>query len=319
MEYLDGLAPRGVPEGGTTYDVWDFPGAFVYSATLYLATLRTMQALAAAIEPGRAAAYETRWAACARRLDEDLWDDRGFFRTSETRDTIFTAALAGDWAARWIGLDPVVEPVRAASHLRHQHRVLVGAAQAASAVTPALPWSEATFDGEAVAHPMRAGLPAGEEFTYVWQVVSYQACEQLYLGLVDDGLETLRLFYDRLWRDGLAWSGGLRGNGESIYMTHPVAWAVLNAVTGAALDVPGRTLRLGPRTGAELGDGLRCPIFFPGFWAMLDHQPGRATTLDVVRAFGEPVEIERIARTGAAPVDVGPTALAAGTHIELPA
>ena len=319
VEYLDGLAPRGVPEGGTTYDVWDFPGAFVYSATLYLATLRTMQALAAAIEPARRAAYGTRWATCARRLDEDLWDGRGFFRSSETSDTIFTAALAGDWAARWIGLDPVVDPGRAASHLRHQHRVLVRAARVSSAVTPALPWSEATFDGEAIEHPMRAGLPAGEEFTYVWQVVSYQACEQLYLGLVDDGLETLRLVYDRLWRDGLAWSGGLRGNGESIYMTHPVAWAVLNAVTGAALDAPGRTLRLEPRTGGELGDRLRCPIFFPGVWAMLEHRPGRTTTLDVVRTFGEPVVIERVARAGAAPIEVRPTALVAGTRIELPA
>ena len=186
-------------------------------------------------------------------------------------------------------------------------------------MTPALPWSEATFDGEAIEHPMRAGLPAGEEFTYVWQVVSYQACEQLYLGLVDDGLETLRLFYDRLWRDGLAWSGGLRGNGESIYMTHPVAWAVLNAVTGAALDAPGRTLRLEPRTGGELGDRLRCPIFFPGVWAMLEHRPGRTTTLDVVRTFGEPVVIERVARAGAAPIEVRPTALVAGTRIELPA
>jgi non-lysosomal glucosylceramidase len=319
MDYLDDMAPRAVPEGGTTYDVWDFPGAFVYSATLYLATLRTIQALAAAIEPGRAAVYDRRWAACARRLDEDLWDARGFFRSSETRDTIFTAALAGDWAARWIGLDPVVDTGRAASHLRHQHRVLVGAAQAASAVTPALPWSEATFDGKAIEHPLRAGLPPGEEFTYVWQVVSYQACEQLYLGLVDDGLETLRLLYDRLWRDGLAWSGGLRGNGESVYMTHPVAWAVLNAVTGAALDVPGRVLRLDPRTGGELGARLRCPVFFPGFWAMLDHRPGRATTLDVVRAFGEPVEIERVVLTGAAPIEVGTTALVPGTRIELPA
>jgi hypothetical protein len=118
--YVDCRAARG-----TTYDVWDFPGAFVYSATLYLATLRTMGVLAAAIEPSRAAGYEARYAACARRLDEDLWDPRGFFRSSETRDTIFTAALAGDWAVRWLGLEPIVDPMRAASHLRHQHRVLV--------------------------------------------------------------------------------------------------------------------------------------------------------------------------------------------------
>src|SRR5262245_6194988 len=319
MEYLHGLAAHGVPEGGTTYDVWDFPGMFAYSATLYLATLRTMQALAVAVEPSRVARYAARYAACARRLDEDLWDARGFFRSSETKATIFTAALAGDCAARWCGLDPGVDPERAASHLPQPPRSLVTAAQAASATGPAWRWSEATVDGMPVEHPMRAGLPAGEEFTYVWQVVSYQACEQLYLGLVEDALETLRLFYDRLWRDGLAWSGGLRGSGESIYMTHPVAWAGLNALTGAALDVPGRTLHLAPRTGGELGPALPCPGFFPGFWAMLDHQPGRATTLDVLRTFGEPIEIERVARTGAAPVDVGPTALAAGTHIELPA
>jgi uncharacterized protein (DUF608 family) len=318
MEYLNRLAPRGVPEGGTTYDVWDFPGVFVYSATLYLAALRTMRALAAAIEPARGASYDARYAACARRLDEELWDPRGFFRSSETKPTIFTAALAGDWAARWSGLDPVVDPARAASHLRHQQRVLVRAAQAASVVKPAWPWSEATVEGTSVEHPMRAGLPAGEEFTYVWQVVSYQACEQLYLGLVEDGLETLRLFYDRLWRDGLAWSGGLRGSGESIYMTHPVAWAVLNALTGAALDVPERTLHIAPRTGGELGSGLRCPVFFPGFWAMLDHDPAGATSLEVVRTFGEPVEIARVARPGAPPVDVDVIRLVPGARLALP-
>ena len=70
---------------------------------------------------------------------------------------------------------------------------------------------------------------------------------------------------------------------------------------------------------AGLGARLRCPIFFPGFWAMLDHQPGRSTTLELVRAFGEPVVIERVARTGGAPVDVGATALVPGARLVLPA
>jgi hypothetical protein len=142
-----------------------------------------------------------------------------------------------------------------------------------------------------VDHPFRAGLPRGEEFTYVWQVVSYQACLQLYVGEVDAGLETLRRFYDRLWRDGFAWSGGLRGNAESVYMTHPVAWAVLAALTGASLDVPGKTLRLAPQ------GRMRCPVFFPSFWAMCDHDPATRTSLEVVKTFGEPVTIERTALT----------------------
>jgi uncharacterized protein (DUF608 family) len=215
MEYLDAIAPQGVPEGGTTYDVWDFPGTFVYTATLYLATLRTMIDCARTADPSLVARYEERYATAARRTDA-LWDARGYYRSSETADTIFTAALAGDWAARLAGLEPVVEPARAASHVRQQHRVLALAAERAARVRPALPWSEATFEGEKRVHHMAGGLPADEEFTYVWQVLSYQAMEQIYVGEVAAGLETIRRFYERLWQDGNAWSGGLRGNGESV-------------------------------------------------------------------------------------------------------
>jgi uncharacterized protein (DUF608 family) len=311
LEYLDGIAPRGVPEGGTTYDIWDFPGAFAYTATLYQATLATMIDLATIADPDRVAVYRARADACARRLDADLWDARGYFRSSETTDTIFTAALAGDWAARLAGLDPVVDPTRARSHLRHAHRVLVDAAG-----DGALPRAEARFDGSAVAAPMAAGLPPGEEMVYVWQVLSYQAMEEIYLGDVDAGLETIRRVYDRIWGDGHAWSAGLRGNGESIYMTHPVIWSVLNAITGAALDVPGRTLHLSPRMAG------RCPFFFPPFWAMCDHDPASGrTSVEVLRTFGAPVTLERVqhrAASGDVRVHaVGPVALAAGTRLDL--
>lgn len=320
-EYLHGLAPRGVPEGGTTYDVWEFPGTFAYTATLYLATLRMLAACARTADPLAVERYEARWAAAARRT-EALWDARGFYRSAETTDTIFTAALAGDWAARWTGLDPVIDPTRAASHLGHAHRVLVEAAERRASRRPALPWSEATFAGEPRRHAMAGGLPADEEFTYVWQVLSYQAMEQIYVGRVAEGLETMRRFYERLWRDGNAWSGGLRGNGESIYMTHPVAWAALHALTGAALDVPGRALEVAPRTGGEIGH-LRCPFFFPPCWGVLHWEPGAPrATVEIVRTFGEPVVIDRVVeRTAAGTARVhplGPTRLVVGTTFTVP-
>src|SRR5262249_4230476 len=71
-EYLHALAPRGVPEGGTTYDVWDFHGTFAYTATLYLATLAALVDLARHAAPARVAVYEARRAAAAARLDA-LW------------------------------------------------------------------------------------------------------------------------------------------------------------------------------------------------------------------------------------------------------
>jgi uncharacterized protein (DUF608 family) len=323
MEYLDSLAPAGVPEGGTTYDVWDFPGAFIYTATVYLAALATMIDVASRAEPALVERYRERHRRCAQRVERDLWNPRGYFQTTETHDTIFTAALAGDWAARYAGLPPVVDPVRAASHLRHQHRVLLAEPlRAAGGRSRPMPRAEARFDGTPVVHPLAAGLPEGEDLTYVWQVLSYQGMEQIYLGQVDAGLETLRTIYDRIWHAGNAWSAGLQANADSVYMTHPVAWAALNALTGAALDVPGRTLFLAPRSGREIAE-LRCPFFFPSFWARLEHRPAAGhADVEVLRTFGEPVTIDRVVERDVGgeerAIEIGPTRLVAGQRLRLP-
>jgi hypothetical protein len=95
-----------------------------------------------------------------------------------------------------------------------------------------------------------------------------------------------------------------------------VIWAVLHALTGAALDVPGSTLHLSPRMAG------RCPFFFPPFWATCDHDPesGR-TVIEVLRTFGGPVTIARVlhrAASGAVRVhEVGPMALVPGARVEL--
>src|SRR5205823_14372699 len=103
-----------------------------------------------------------------------------------------------------------------------------------------------------------------------------------------------RRVYERIWHAGNAWGAGLNGNPDSVYMTHPVAWAALNALTGAALDVPARTLHLSPRVAGEIA-ALRCPVFFPPFWGMLEHDPATGRTdLEIVRTFGDPISVERV-------------------------
>ena len=281
-----------------------------------------MTDVAAHVEPERAAVYRDRALACTGVIEDELWDDRGFYRTTPERDTIFTAALAGDWAARYAGLDPVLDPARAASHLRHAHRLLVRAAlHAAGDRYRALPRAEARLDGTPVGPPLAAGLPPDEEMTYVWQVLTYQAMEQIYIGHVHEALETMHAIYDRVWHDGNAWSAGLRATGESIYMTHPAIWGVLNALTGAALDVPGRTLEIGPRTTADISP-LRCPFFFPQLWATLEYHTASGTIdVEVVRTFGEPITIDHLAHRGASGavrrILIGPTELVVGCRLEL--
>lgn len=104
-------------------------------------------------------------------------------------------------------------------------------------------------------------------------------------------------------------------------MTYPVAWTIPNALTGAALDVPGRTLFLSPRVGGEIAE-LRCPFFFPSFWLMLEHRPGtRRVVVEVLRTFGDPVTIDRVAERVADGaehvVEIGPTRLVAGQRLRL--
>jgi hypothetical protein len=80
--------------------------------------------------------------------------------------------------------------------------------------------------------------------------------------------------------------------------------------------VPGRTLHLAPQRGGEMGR-LSCPVFFPGVWAWLEHDPASGRTeVEVLRAFGEPVTIERVAGP-ARTLHIGPTPLAPGRRLSL--
>ncbi|MFA5190529.1 MAG: GH116 family glycosyl-hydrolase [Verrucomicrobiia bacterium] len=76
------------------------------------------------------------------------------------------------------------------------------------------------------------------------------------------------------------------------------AWMLLPAVTGAALDVPGRRLMLSPRLPAGMKE-LHAPIFCARFWAWLDYS-AEEFRLKIVRHFGEPLELRELASDASA-------------------
>jgi uncharacterized protein (DUF608 family) len=294
--YLDLISICGVPEGGTTYDVWDFPGTFIYSATLYLAALATMKDLALEIEEESLERYGKRFDICLERIHDALWqEEEGFFRSVPGKDSLFTASLAGDWVSRYAGLGPVIETDKALRHMERQYQVLIKRAveEANAAGRTPFPWAEATSDGRKIKPKSIAALAPGE-LIYVWQVLSYQAMEHIYLGQVDMGLDVIQMIYDRIYRKGYTWSAGLMGNNDSIYMTNTVIWAVLNAISGAALDVPRGVLTLSPQElpGQTL---IKVPVCFPGFWGMMTYDTNHETVVfEVTAHFGEPVSIRTI-------------------------
>jgi non-lysosomal glucosylceramidase len=295
-EYLAGISRDGVPEGGTTYDVWNFPGSFIYSATVYLAALKTMIDLAEGVEPYLIEKYQRRYSECEARISQALWvDAEGYFQSTPKKNTVFTAALAGDWLARYAGLGPVVEPERARRHLERQYRVLIETSRKRAAEKGKMPspWSEAKPDGSEVKNILSRFQGIGH-IVYVWQVLSYQAMEHIYLGQVELGLEVIKMIYDRIYHKGFAWSAGLMAGPDSVYMTHPVIWAALNAITGAALDAPRGILHLAPKSLPGQGE-MKVPFFFPRFWAMMHHDAESGSTeIEVKKHFGKPVRINQV-------------------------
>jgi hypothetical protein len=189
----------------------------------------------------------------------------------------------------------VIETDKALRHMERQYQVLIKrAAKKANEVgRRPVPWAEATSDGRKIKPKSIAALAPGE-LIYVWQVLSYQAMEHIYLGQVDMGLDVIEMIYDRIYRKGYVWSAGLMGNNDSIYMTNTVIWAVLNAISGAALDVPRGVLTLSPQAlpGQTL---MKAPVCFPGFWGMMTYDTNHETlAFEITTHFGEPVSIRTI-------------------------
>jgi hypothetical protein len=125
------------------------------------------------------------------------------------------------------------------------------------------------------------------DVNYIYQTVSHQAFEAIHLGLVEEGLKCLRMIYDKVYEEGYPWEMSLFGLPGFNYMTHPVMWGFLNAMTGAALDLPGRTLHLAPKLFPGI-DTLRLPVFFPRFWLAVEF-PGLTGqgSVRVIRVIGE--------------------------------
>lgn len=313
MRYLDESLEDDIPEGITTYDYMHYRPSFVYSAILHCATLQMMTRLGrllsvdgAVLEPLEAQLTATRRA--AERL---LWDERGFFRTCRGRDTVFTAALAGDWICRYAGLDSAIPYERALSHSEWQTRVLVDSYRVMSSragATRPLVYREADPAGNEM-----PALKRGFKLYRVnnpWQSIAYQGIEAIFLGRTGEGLQLLKRVWEKGWYEGYPWDmdhWGMRGrtymthpllwiwdndhHGTEghVYMTHPAMWSAFAALTGVTYDAFGEQLTFSPRPlpGQE---EFRIPAFLPGFWLDIEYSDtsGEAA-FTVAKHFGTPV------------------------------
>jgi uncharacterized protein (DUF608 family) len=272
----------GIPEGGSTYDYEHLPpGAFIYTASCTLGALQA--AIAAERHVGnarKAAAYEKQFKAVQVATIKRLWTGDHFRKWAapdgQKVENTFVASLAGDWLAQLCGL-PRTLPLKIVN------------AEVSSLLSRHL-WAFQPVP------PMEV-QPDGSIFKSTCFVIQHQAYlgdEAIYQGYPDDGMEMQRRVYEITWEmnrspwdESLIYEapGGKKG-GLVCYMTCPATWHTLNALTGASLDIPNRTLYLAPHIPKGMGE-LHLPVFFPTFWGRVDAVPEtKDLTLTVLKTFG---------------------------------
>jgi uncharacterized protein (DUF608 family) len=271
-----------VPEGGSTYDYEKaFGGMFAYSASCYLGALTT--AVAAAGELGKsdlAKAYQDRLTAVRESVIAKLWNGKYFIKCKNPggQDNVntFAAALAGDWLARLSGLEATMPADKVATCLQSLFKLHLD-------LFPLVPPMEVTPAGQAAV-----------DACYILQHEPFLGAEAIYAGFPERGMDVVHRTYRTAWlRNSSPWNEHLNYSVATglvgmlaHYMTATSTWHILNALTGASLDIPNQTLFLNPQFPADW-DGLECPVFFPSFWAMVSVDGKRKETkLRIIRTIG---------------------------------
>ncbi|MFB3897674.1 MAG: GH116 family glycosyl-hydrolase [bacterium] len=296
-----------IPEGGSTYDYEKpFPGAFIYSASCYLGALKAGIEIACIEKNTKLQQhYEQRFELVQKKVIELLWNGNYFIKlynpkTGQKVPNSFIAQFAGDWLSQLTGLGNTLPKKYIQTGLKNiikKH-----------------------LDNFYPVPPMEV-TPQGKNVTrycFIIQHEPYLGCEAIYEGFVDKGLEVIKRVYDVVWElNKSPWNQSLNymaPEGQQgilvTYMTCPATWHVLNALSGATLDVPNQTLYLSPKTWksevrshppkgeispkAEKSE-LKIPLFFSKFWGTLEYsQREGIAELKVIKTFGKPIKIKQI-------------------------
>lgn len=291
LAVLGKWSKAGLPEGGSTFNAFSFRGAFIYTAGLYLAALNALIELAKVLDSSKVEEIQQLRKSALERIDAVLWNSTaGYYRSTEKRNTAFISALAGDWFARYAGLQPVFPLERVRSHLDFVYRSLLHDRDGVSGDS-AYPYAETAPNGKPVENRL---IGIHRMSAYAWLVISYFGLEAIYADKMAEGLKTIQILFDRIWQSGWPWSADQFGNAGAAMMTSPVIWALPAALSGAVLDRPRETLAFSPRRFPET-DHQITPLFFPSFWGLLELDwLSRKGLCTITHKFEKPIKIKRL-------------------------
>ncbi len=266
---LDG---DGVPEGGSSWDIEHYPGCFVATASLFLATLRVLEDFAP--RRGRADLLPAVRAiqAKAEATMQAMWTGsyyRKYLSTTGASDEVFIGQLEGEWAVQSLGLASILPRDQIITAAQTLYRVL--------------------GDGRYHLMPIQAradgSLPPRRYLWHAWPQYGmvFLDCTAIHHGLAE-GLASVQRFdacvrernrtpwATTLWFDARTGQPDFGFAGLDWYMNAPAVWFVLQALNGVSPDEPARSLTLG---GAWPDEGTRrLPVVTPRWWGTLAQTGG---------------------------------------------
>lgn len=258
----------GVPEGGSSWDVEHYPGCFIATATLWMATLRVLREAAVHLDLNdRVPDLDARFARAAATVQR-MWNGthyRKYLTADGTgSDDCFIGQLEGEWVARELALEPVLPLEQATRAALTCYRL--NADPRRYQLAPI----QVRADGRLA--DRKYAWHAWPQYT-----MTFLDCAALYLGLDQPAMENIARF-DRvvrhtirapwattLWHDARTGLPDFRFYGLDWYMNGPAIWWVLQALTGINDNALTGRLALGPRLPA----GRTCvtyPVVCPRWW-----------------------------------------------------
>lgn len=262
----------GVPEGGSSWDVEHVGGLFVYTGTLWLATLRVMEKIASMESDNQ---LENEIKLLFKRAQENiikhLWNGR-YFNCNYNNDSgavvdeIFPGQLAGEWVVRLLGLESILplDMMKTALSNIYKHTVNRDYYRLIPIKT--------TKDGKLVGRDM-------DEQAWPQYTMVFLDCLAIYLGLEEQGMDNIQRFNEAvceisgtpwtttLWHDSR--TGFPCGGRLDRYMNCTSSLFILNALSGFHHDCINDYIVLGPNCKQER-EKLRLPLISSGYWAMLE-------------------------------------------------
>lgn len=300
MAFIKGKYASGthIPNYNTTYDDYSHPEILIYSGTVWLNMLDIASDWAALMGDTTEAVtfkndFDLSYTDVSKLYGEyasaqglggyyAFGSDAKYIATDGQSGTIrsevmFAGAMAGQFISRYSGRGDILPFDSFVSHMNTFLRTSIQGSN--DYYAPKV-------------YNLRTGQDMDNVGSRCWPFYldSYGGMAAIQAGYLEDGLEVLLHTMLVDLRQGYMWTQNLWNRGYVTYMTAPVSWFINDILAGAALNVPDKTITLGPsclaESGVGTGDHLRVTLYYPQYWAEVDYRPADGVmTYTILKTF----------------------------------